>query len=102
MRYLSAKQVAEQVGVSISTVRTYLRSGKLPSFKIGKLRRISEVDLDDFVTGRKHRNNLAAADHRMKTKLLDEAVEHMADWESKKKKMWVDQEERTAPVLGKR
>ena len=97
MRYLSAKQVAEQVGVSISTVRTYLRSGKLPSFKIGKLRRISEVDLDDFVTGRKHRSNLAAADHQMRTKLLAEAAEHMADWESKRKKLWI--EERTAPVL---
>tara|TARA_R110002167_G_scaffold157013_1_gene351858 strand:+ start:830 stop:994 length:165 start_codon:yes stop_codon:yes gene_type:complete len=43
--------------MSCKTVRRYLKSGKLPSLKIGKLRRISEADLEKFIDDRKQRGD---------------------------------------------
>ena len=87
------------MSISIRTIRNYLKSGKLPSCKIGRLRRIAECDLDDFVAGRKHRSDMAAADHHMRTKLVAEAAQHMAEWESNRKKLWVEKHQATNPVL---
>ena len=99
MNYLSAQQVADRMSISIRTIRNYLKSGKLPSHKIGRLRRIAECDLDDFVTGRKHRLDMAAADNRMRTELVADAAQHMAEWESKRKKLWLEKHQATNPVL---
>jgi excisionase family DNA binding protein len=43
--------------MSPKQIRRYLKSGKLPSIKIGKLRRISEADLEKFLDDRKHRGD---------------------------------------------
>ena len=57
MNYLSTKIVAERLSMSCKTIRRYLKSGTLPSLKIGKLRRISEADLEKFIDDRKNRGD---------------------------------------------
>ena len=45
------------MSMSPKQIRRYLKSGKLPSLKIGKLRRISEGDLEKFIDERKQRGD---------------------------------------------
>ena len=97
MNYFSAETVAERLSISIRTVRSYIKSGKLPSFKIGKLRRISEADLEEFIEKRKERDEAETAYHHRRNELLEEAAQVVADWESKRKKLWI--ETRTVPVM---
>ncbi len=48
-KYLSAREVADRLGVSVMTVGRWLKSGKLNGYKFGKTIRISEVDLSQFI-----------------------------------------------------
>ena len=43
------EQLAEQWGVTRHTVLTYLRTGKLKGFKVGRFWRIRERDLSAFI-----------------------------------------------------
>jgi excisionase family DNA binding protein len=97
MNYLSAQIVAERLAISCKTVRRYLKNGKLPSVKIGKLRRISEADLAEFIEKRKVRDEAETAYYKQRNELLTEAAQVVADWESKRKKLWI--ETRTVPVM---
>lgn len=45
------EQVAEHLQVSLKTIMLYLRSGKLKGFKVGRLWRIRERDLEAFMRG---------------------------------------------------
>jgi excisionase family DNA binding protein len=97
MNYFSAQTVAERLSISIRTVRSYIKNGKLPSVKIGKLRRISEADLEEFIEKRRVRDEAETAYHHRRNELLEEAAEVVADWQSKQKKLWI--ETRTVPVM---
>jgi len=99
MNYLSAQQVADRLRISCKTVRRYIKSGKLPSCKIGKLRRISEADLEVFIEERTFRSEMETAYHRQRLEMLREAAQVMADWESKRKKLWIEEHQATNPVL---
>ena len=50
----SAAEVAAKLGVSDMTVRRWIRSGQLPSFKVGSARRVPRTALDELMrpTGR--------------------------------------------------
>lgn len=49
-KLLSPEQVAEQLGVTPNTVRTWLRDGSLKGIKLGKkIWRIKESELLDFI-----------------------------------------------------
>jgi excisionase family DNA binding protein len=55
-KLLTPEQAAERLGVSPKTVRDWLREGKLPGYKLmGKLWRVSESDLADFISQWKQR-----------------------------------------------
>jgi len=47
--YLTAQAVADRLGVSIHTVRYWLRIGTLPSVRPGRWRLVREVDLERFL-----------------------------------------------------
>jgi len=100
MNYLSAQTVAERLSISVKTVRRYLKTGKLPSIKIGKLRRISEDDLAEFIEKRKFRDEMETSYHKQRCELLREAAEVVANWQSKRKKLWI--ETRNVPVMSMR
>lgn len=49
-RLLTPDQVAERLSLSVLTVRTWLRAGKLPGAKPGgKVWRVREADLDEYI-----------------------------------------------------
>ncbi len=43
--WLDAKAAAEMLGCSVATIERWTRSGKIPSAKIGRLRRYRRLDL---------------------------------------------------------
>ena len=97
MNYLSAQQVADRLLISIKTVRKYIKRGKLPSVKMLKLRRISEADLEAFMEERTFRSEMETTYHKRRIELLQEAARVVANWRSRRKKLWI--EERTVPVM---
>ena len=46
----SLEQVAERLGLKVRTVRTYVRTGRLKAFRIGKQYRVAREDLES-ITG---------------------------------------------------
>ena len=46
---LTIKQTADKLGVHWQTVRNHIQSGNLKSYKIGKLIKIDEKDLEEFI-----------------------------------------------------
>lgn len=48
--YLTIKQVGDTLHIHRNTVESYLRSGKLKGYKMGKLWRVLRTDVDKFVT----------------------------------------------------
>jgi len=51
--YLSAAEVARQLGISLRTVRRWISSGALPSTRIGGTRRVAIADLEDALSGQR-------------------------------------------------
>jgi excisionase family DNA binding protein len=47
-KFLTVKQAEDRYGISKWTLYLWAAQGKLPSYKIGKLRRFSVDDLDSF------------------------------------------------------
>lgn len=50
---LTIEEVAERLKLHPNTVRRYARWGKLPAVKFGRVWRVEEKDLEDFVRARK-------------------------------------------------
>lgn len=50
---LKIKQVAQELSMSIKSVRKLIRDGKLHAVKIGKLWRVDEADLQAFIMARR-------------------------------------------------
>ena len=48
---LNASEAASRLGVSKSYMHTLVRTGVIPSFKVGKLRKIKPEDLETFKNG---------------------------------------------------
>ncbi len=48
-KLLTPEQVAERLQVTVQTIYTWIRSGYLPSVKMGRLLRIRPGDLEDFI-----------------------------------------------------
>ncbi len=84
MNWLSAQVVAERLSISIRSVRSYIKSGKLPSSRLGRLRRVSEADLAEFMEKRRHRDELETIFHKQQNDLVRDAAEAVADWRSRR------------------
>ncbi len=51
--FLSLEEVAEKLGVTYQLVYRLARSGELPAVRLGKLYRVSSVDLDAYLEQKK-------------------------------------------------
>jgi PAS domain S-box-containing protein/excisionase family DNA binding protein len=47
-KFYSCEEIAELMGIKISTIRTYCKEGKIPSIKIGRSYYISAKDFDEW------------------------------------------------------
>jgi len=52
-KLLTPEQVAERLQVTVQTIYTWMRSGYLPSVKMGRLWRIHPNDLEEFIKQQK-------------------------------------------------
>jgi len=48
---LSPEEVAKRLAISPKTVRDYLREGRIKAMKVGKLWRVRESDLQQYLKG---------------------------------------------------
>ncbi len=48
-KLLTPEQVAERLQITVQTIYTWMRSGYLPSVKMGRLWRIRPDDLEEFI-----------------------------------------------------
>jgi excisionase family DNA binding protein len=97
--YFSAQEVADRLMISIRSVRNYIKSGKLKSVKVGRLRRVSEEDLETFIGRRDQRNEIETFILKQQNKLIREAAEALAEWQADKKKSWIEEHQKNNPVL---
>jgi excisionase family DNA binding protein len=56
-KLLTPEQVADRLQVTVQTIYTWIRSGYLPSIKVGRLWRIRPDDLEDFIKQQKHQGS---------------------------------------------
>mgnify|MGYP000946301294 CR=1 FL=1 len=49
MDYYTPQQVADKLQLTVRTIWSYIRSGKLPASKLGREYRISDEQLDRFM-----------------------------------------------------
>lgn len=52
---LGTSQVAERLGVSVATVKRWLKDGKIPSAKFGRDYKVTEEDLQNFINQSKNK-----------------------------------------------
>jgi len=55
--FFTERTLADFLAVSDRTIRNWIRSGKLPSYKLGAARRIDPADVEDFLA--RHRDEAA-------------------------------------------
>jgi excisionase family DNA binding protein len=60
--YLSVQEVADRLGVSVFTVRRYIRAGKLRAIKLDGVYRLSRQHLADFLREREIGGPVGAAE----------------------------------------
>ena len=48
-KLLSLKEVSEVLRLNINTVRRYVREGKIPAAKFGRIYRVREEALEEFI-----------------------------------------------------
>lgn len=63
-RAISAKEAAEMLGVSTSTVHRMFKSGELESFKIGAARRTSTSVCEDYIRKQMKRTAVLCRIHK--------------------------------------
>jgi len=51
-RLLTAREVADRLGLSTETVLAWVRRGELPAFRLGRAVRFRESDLDEWLAKR--------------------------------------------------
>ncbi len=49
MEWMTIEEAAKYLKVSVQSIRNYIKSGKLPSYRHGRLIRLKQSDLDAFL-----------------------------------------------------
>ncbi len=63
-QYLTVQEVADRLGVSVFTIRRYIRAGKLRAVKLDAAYRISREDMSEFLRSREISGPTIAAGER--------------------------------------
>ena len=54
MNYYTPEEVADILKMKVTTIRKYLTQGDLKGMKIGRIWRISEEELKEFIEGKRN------------------------------------------------
>ena len=68
--YLTIQDVADRMGVEYKTVYRLVTSGKLPSFRVGRVYRIRPQDLDAYIESQLGGRPTAAAESLPSLRLI--------------------------------
>jgi excisionase family DNA binding protein len=49
IRWMSTKEVAEHLGVTLRSLYRFIDEGLLPAYKFGRVIRLQEIDVDRFI-----------------------------------------------------
>ena len=55
--WVSTKDIAEHLGVTIDTIRNWIKKETIPCHKVGKLWKFKVSEVDDWVTSGQARDN---------------------------------------------
>ena len=58
-RFFTVRSLAEKLEVSERTVRNWMKSGELASYRLGDARRIDPADVDSFLAARRETRRAA-------------------------------------------
>lgn len=50
--YYTVSEIAEKLKLEVTTIRKYIREGKLPAYKFGREFRVGEQELNEFLESR--------------------------------------------------
>jgi excisionase family DNA binding protein len=56
--FLTPQEVSDLLRVSVYTVRRWIKQGRLPAYKVGRVWRIRESDLDTWLNEKRHDNSV--------------------------------------------
>ena len=51
IRWMSTRETSERLGVTLRTLYRFINEGQIPAFKLGRVIRLKESDVEDFIEG---------------------------------------------------
>lgn len=54
--YYTVNEIAEKLKLEVTTIRKYIREGKLTAYKFGREFRVGEEELNEFLEKNKQKN----------------------------------------------
>lgn len=50
IHWMGTREACEKLGVTLRTLYRFIDEGQLPAYKMGRVIRVQESDIDDFIT----------------------------------------------------
>ena len=51
IRWMSTRETAERLGITLRTLYRFIDEGQIAAYKLGRVIRLKEVDVDSFIEG---------------------------------------------------
>ncbi len=51
IRWMSTRETSERLGVTLRTLYRFIDEGQIPAFKLGRVIRLKESDVEQFIEG---------------------------------------------------
>lgn len=51
IRWMSTRETSARLGITLRTLYRFIDEGQLPAYKLGRVIRLKEADVEDFIDG---------------------------------------------------
>ncbi|MDP9403748.1 MAG: helix-turn-helix domain-containing protein [Actinomycetota bacterium] len=51
IRWMSTRETSERLGITLRTLYRFIDEGQLPAYKFGRVIRLKEADVEEFIDG---------------------------------------------------